>query len=109
MSLDIPADRYQLQLRRDKLVRLCATWQRWLPDLQVDEASLPEWGPSAVQLVMCTVDAHAPGRGQDRHYEDAEDEADEADERDGGEEDFITLDAVETADIYRQNENVDDL
>ncbi|KAJ7121193.1 hypothetical protein C8R44DRAFT_831780 [Mycena epipterygia] len=40
-------DKYQLELRRNELVALCATWQKSLPDLGVAETTLPPWGPSA--------------------------------------------------------------
>ncbi|KAJ7462893.1 hypothetical protein FB451DRAFT_1341052 [Mycena latifolia] len=87
---ELGEDKYQLQLLRDN--------QKSLPDLGVEEAGLPPWGPSAAQLVTCIVDAHVVARGEDRHYV-----SDEDDEEDSGheEEDFGTLDAVETADIYR--------
>ncbi|KAJ7433812.1 hypothetical protein FB451DRAFT_1195879 [Mycena latifolia] len=97
-------DEYHLKLRRDDLVRLCATWERRLPDLGMDETALPPWGPSAGQLAACVVDAHVAARGEDRHYDDDEDnnENNSAGEESGHEEeDFGTLDAVETADIYR--------
>ncbi|KAJ7501610.1 hypothetical protein B0H11DRAFT_1713561 [Mycena galericulata] len=95
------ADRYQLQLIRDKLVRLCATWQKWLPDFQAND--LPEWGPTPEQLAMCVVDAHVAARREDRHYDEEVDDEDE-EVRAGNEEDYITLDAVETANVYRQGE-----
>ncbi|KAJ7450463.1 hypothetical protein FB451DRAFT_1186860 [Mycena latifolia] len=99
-------DKYHLKLRRDDLVRLCATWERRLPDLGMDETALPPWGPSAGQLAACVgvVGARVAARGEDRHYEDDEDndENDSAGKESGHEEeDFGTLDAVETADIYR--------
>ncbi|KAF7334360.1 hypothetical protein MSAN_02375400 [Mycena sanguinolenta] len=101
-------DEYHLQLHQDKLVQLCATWDRCLPDFGPGMGSLPEWGPSQVQLSKCRVDAHVPARGEDRHYgkkkrsakneeEEEEEEAESGDE----EEDFGTLEAAERADIYR--------
>ncbi|KAJ7075038.1 hypothetical protein B0H15DRAFT_956854 [Mycena belliarum] len=102
------SDKYQLQLRRDELVRLCATWERRLPNLGVDESTLPMWGPSAAQIAACVVDAHAPARGDDRHYDSDEEEDDEESvgEESGGEDgDFVILDAVETADMYRGAED----
>ena len=106
-------DKYQLELLRDNLVRLCATWEKWLPDLGVDEEGLPPWGPSAPQLAMCIVDAHLPARGKDRHYAGRPDAVDDDGEEDieaetGGEDqDFETLEALATADVYR-NETQDD-
>ncbi|KAJ7434666.1 hypothetical protein FB451DRAFT_1344870 [Mycena latifolia] len=94
---ELDEDKYQLQLLRDNL--------KSLPDLGVEEAGLPPWGPSAAQLATCVVDAHVAARGEDRHY--VSDEDDEADGEDSGreEEDFGTLDAVETADIYRNTQD----
>ncbi|KAJ7117187.1 hypothetical protein C8R44DRAFT_832432 [Mycena epipterygia] len=115
-------DEYQLKLRRDELVVLCAMWQKWLPDLGVDKTTLPPWGPSAVQLATCMLNAHLPARGEDRHYDahlpargedryydESEDEGgdgdDEETETGGEDEDFGMLDAVETADMYRNTED----
>ncbi|KAJ7080149.1 hypothetical protein B0H15DRAFT_953635 [Mycena belliarum] len=101
-------DRYQLQLIRDDLVRLCATWEQRLPDLGVDIAALPPWGPSALQLATCVVDAHVAARGEDRHYDaehDEDDEDDSEEEEEGQEEDIETLAAVEAADMYRSAQN----
>lgn len=63
---------------------------------------------------MCIVDAHLPARGEDRHYSGRSAELDDDDEgesevQSGGEEqDFETLEAFETADVYR-NETQDDI
>ncbi|KAJ7810835.1 hypothetical protein B0H14DRAFT_3090716 [Mycena olivaceomarginata] len=83
-------DKYHLQLHQDKLVHLCATWDKHLPNFGPEKkALLPPWG------------------GEDRHYrvDDDEDEEDKYDEGSGSEEeDFETLDAMERADIYRHDE-----
>ncbi|KAJ6591791.1 hypothetical protein DFH09DRAFT_1073649 [Mycena vulgaris] len=95
------ADRYQLQLLRDNLVSLCATWDRALPDLGVATSALPAWGPSAGELSTCAVDAHIPAQ-EDRHYRESwsnEDDESGGEESGGEEEDFVTL-ALETAHIY---------
>jgi hypothetical protein len=73
---------------------------------------LPPWGPSVAQLSTCALNAHLPARGEDRHYEDKsgderDDESDEEIESGGEDEDFGTLDALETADIYRNAEDID--
>ncbi|KAJ7852263.1 hypothetical protein B0H13DRAFT_1643479 [Mycena leptocephala] len=105
-------DKYHLQLEQDRLVRLCATWDKALPDFGADMEPLPPWGPSAAQLARCRVDAHVAARGEDRHYgEDIDESGDEADvgEESGGEDDdFGTLDAVERADIYRNGDGETD-
>ncbi|KAJ7873548.1 hypothetical protein B0H14DRAFT_3438323 [Mycena olivaceomarginata] len=91
-------DKYHLQLHQDKLVHLCATWDKHLPD----------FGPEKKATASpCRTEAHVAARGEDRHYgvDDDEDEEDEYDEGSGGEEeDFETLDAMERADIYRHDE-----
>ncbi|KAJ7708199.1 hypothetical protein B0H17DRAFT_1156047 [Mycena rosella] len=97
-------DRYQLQLLRNKLVRLCATWDKCLPDLGVDKAALPPWGPAAAEISACVVDAHVAARGEDRHYGRNVSDDEEGEDSGGEDEDFGTLDAVETADIYRNAE-----
>ncbi|KAF7337301.1 hypothetical protein MSAN_02255300 [Mycena sanguinolenta] len=74
-------DEYHLQLHQDKLVQLCATWDRCLPD----------FGPGM--------------GGEDRHYgkkkRSAKNEEEEEAESGDEEEDFGTLEAAERADIYR--------
>ncbi|KAJ7726072.1 hypothetical protein B0H14DRAFT_2641184 [Mycena olivaceomarginata] len=101
-------DKYHLQLHQDKLVHLCATWDKHLPDFGPEKkALLPPWGPSQRLLSQCRTEAHVAARGEDRHYgvDNDEDEEDEYDEGSGGEEeDFETLDAMERADIYRHDE-----
>ncbi|KAJ7495581.1 hypothetical protein FB451DRAFT_1387603 [Mycena latifolia] len=82
---ELQEDKYQLQLLRDNLVRLCATWQKSLPDLGVEDAGLPAWA----------------ARGEDRHYASDDDEEDGGEDSGCEDEDFGTLDAVDTADIYR--------
>ncbi|KAJ7084729.1 hypothetical protein C8R44DRAFT_545575, partial [Mycena epipterygia] len=47
---DTAPDRYQYELMRDDLVRLCVTWQKSLPDFGLDISTLPPWGPNATQL-----------------------------------------------------------
>ncbi|KAJ7891128.1 hypothetical protein B0H13DRAFT_2234846 [Mycena leptocephala] len=103
-------DKYHLRLHQDKLVRLCATWKKHLPDFGVSTIALPPWGPSAFQMAQCNVDAHLAARGEDRHYgeetEGSDGEGDAGREESGGEdEDFATLDAVERADIYRSGQD----
>ncbi|KAJ7794405.1 hypothetical protein B0H14DRAFT_3496998 [Mycena olivaceomarginata] len=82
-------DEYHLRLQQDRLVCLCATWDKCLPDMGVHIAVMPLWGPSAAQLARCRVDMHLAARGEDRHYGEDNDEGD---------------DAMERADIYRNNE-----
>ncbi|KAJ7820784.1 hypothetical protein B0H14DRAFT_3147027 [Mycena olivaceomarginata] len=107
-TLACDTDEYHLCLQQDRLVRLCATWDKCLPDMGVQTAAMPSWGPSAAQLTRCRVDAHLAARGEDRHYGEDNDEGDgEVDpgKESGGEDnDFGMLDAMERADIYRNNE-----
>ncbi|KAJ7684879.1 hypothetical protein DFH06DRAFT_968141 [Mycena polygramma] len=94
-------DKYHLKLHEDKLVGLCATWNKHLPAFR--EQSLPAWGPSAAQLSSYNVDAHLAARGEDRHYgeQEVESEDDDGMESGGEEDDFGTLEAVGRADVYR--------
>ncbi|KAJ7733445.1 hypothetical protein B0H16DRAFT_1732258 [Mycena metata] len=78
------------------------------PDLRVDMLMVPAWGPSAQQLAMCMLDAHEAARGDDRHYGTGggdEDDGDDAEAEGGGEEEhFGTLEALERADVYRNDD-----
>ncbi|KAJ7718393.1 hypothetical protein B0H14DRAFT_3521703 [Mycena olivaceomarginata] len=91
---------------QDDLVRLAATWDKYLPDFGAQNGALPEWGPSQVQLARCRSDAHMPARGEDRHYGDGDSDDEEDDEdSDGEEEEYETLEAVARADVYRMDEH----
>ncbi|KAJ7632028.1 hypothetical protein B0H17DRAFT_1280950 [Mycena rosella] len=79
-------------------------WAICLPDLGVDKAALPPWGPAAAEISACVVDAHVAARGEDRHYGRNVSDDEEGEDSGGEDEDFGTLDAVETADIYRNAE-----
>jgi hypothetical protein len=99
-------DKYHLQLHQDDLVRLAATWDKYLPDFGVQNGALPEWGPSQVQLAWCRSNTHMPARGEDRHYGDGDSDDEEDDEdSDGEEEEYETLEAVARADVYRMDEH----
>ncbi|KAF8187991.1 hypothetical protein K438DRAFT_1972679 [Mycena galopus ATCC 62051] len=80
------ANRYQLFLRRERLLRLCATWRK---HTRGNPGDAP-WGPSQAELMECLAQAQTAGRGEDRYYE--EDKEEEA---------FEMLDAMENADVYR--------
>ncbi|KAJ7833841.1 hypothetical protein B0H14DRAFT_2364053, partial [Mycena olivaceomarginata] len=84
-------DRYQFYLRRERLVRLCATWRKHLP---ADTPQDAPWGPSEAELIQCMIDEHAAARGEDRYFEGD-------DESDREVEDFEMLDAMENAEAYR--------
>lgn len=102
-------DRYHLQLHRDKLLQLCATWDKHLPDLGSSIGELPKWGPSILQLSRCRVDAHVAARGDDHHYggeSSLSDDEQDAEESDGEDDEFGTLEAVERADIYRMDDDL---
>ncbi|KAJ7868928.1 hypothetical protein B0H14DRAFT_2728412 [Mycena olivaceomarginata] len=84
-------DRYQFYLRRERLVRLCATWRKHLP---ADTPQDAPWGPSEAELIQCMIDEHAAARGEDRYFEGDN-------ESDREVEDFEMLDAMENAEAYR--------
>ncbi|KAJ7857948.1 hypothetical protein B0H14DRAFT_2578119 [Mycena olivaceomarginata] len=94
---DSDVDKYHLKLHQNKLVRLCATWDKCLPNFGAAMGLLPPWGPSVMQLSSCCVDAHRAAHGEERHYGQklSWDDEDEDGEQSGGEdEDFGILDAV---------------
>ncbi|KAJ7431651.1 hypothetical protein B0H11DRAFT_1679861, partial [Mycena galericulata] len=71
--------RYGLHLRRERLLRLCATWQRHLP--RSDDATVPAWGPTAAELWKVRLEGQTGGRGEDTYREgngddDGEDSSD---------------------------------
>ncbi|KAF8180492.1 hypothetical protein K438DRAFT_1768400 [Mycena galopus ATCC 62051] len=103
---DSAPDRYQYELLRDGLVRLCATWQKSLPDCGLDISTLPPWGPNASQLARARLDTRRPARGEDRHYNaDEADFSDEEENESGGENEvFSMLDTLATADAYREED-----
>ncbi|KAJ6457865.1 hypothetical protein DFH09DRAFT_1255416 [Mycena vulgaris] len=88
--------RYNLHLRRERLVRLCATWQRSLP--RSEDPTCPPWGPTGEELLSCRLEEQTARRGEER-YTDNIFEYEEEDSDSG--EDFQTLDALDTADVYR--------
>ncbi|KAJ7744004.1 hypothetical protein B0H14DRAFT_3097169 [Mycena olivaceomarginata] len=92
---DTAPDRYQYELMRDDLVRLCATWQKSLPDCGLDISALPP------------LDTRRAARGEDRHYnaDQAEFSDEEEEWESGGENEvFSMLDTLATADAYREED-----
>ncbi|KAJ6574189.1 hypothetical protein B0H19DRAFT_935048 [Mycena capillaripes] len=89
-TLDGEEDRYQFYLRRERLVRLCATWRKYIPDAEGDAA----WGPTEEELVACLIQRRTSARGEDGF--DAGHDTDNGEEL----EDFETLDALDNADVY---------
>ncbi|KAJ7472816.1 hypothetical protein FB451DRAFT_1175525 [Mycena latifolia] len=83
--------RYQLFFRRERLLRLCVTWRRFLP---AEAAGDTPWGPSEEELLGVIIDSGKAGRGEDG-YQAADGDSEEELE------DFDTLDALGTADVYR--------
>ncbi|KAJ7432852.1 hypothetical protein B0H11DRAFT_1660616, partial [Mycena galericulata] len=59
--------RYGLHLRRERLLRLCATWQRHL--LRSDDATVPAWGPTAAELWKVRLEGQTGRRGEDTYRE----------------------------------------
>ncbi|KAJ6606679.1 hypothetical protein DFH09DRAFT_1067431 [Mycena vulgaris] len=87
---------YNLHLRWERLVCLCATWQRSLP--RSEDPTCPPWGPTGEKLLSCRLEEQTARRGEDRYTDDIF-EYEEEDSNSG--EDFQTLDALDTADVYR--------
>ncbi|KAJ7679817.1 hypothetical protein B0H17DRAFT_1206333 [Mycena rosella] len=94
-------DKYQLRLLRDKPVHLCATWDRSLPDLGIEGGTLSPWGPAPAEISVCVVDAHVAARGEDRHYSGSRSDDEEGEDSGAEEEEFGMLEAIKTADVYR--------
>ncbi|KAF8144173.1 hypothetical protein K438DRAFT_1993154 [Mycena galopus ATCC 62051] len=58
------ANRYQLFLHRERLLRLCARWRNHTTERPGDAP----WGPSQAELMECLAQAQTAGRGEDRCY-----------------------------------------
>ncbi|KAJ7495182.1 hypothetical protein FB451DRAFT_1387239 [Mycena latifolia] len=82
---------YQLFFHRERLLRLCAMWRRFLP---AEAAGDTPWGPSEEELLGVIIDSGKAGRGEDG-YQAADGDSEEELE------DFDALDALGTADVYR--------
>ncbi|KAJ6568560.1 hypothetical protein B0H19DRAFT_1256312 [Mycena capillaripes] len=89
---------YSLHLRRERLLRLCATWRQSI----ADDPTAPPWGPDAADLAEVRLEQQTAGRGEDR-YGDGLDGAENGYEwdSDANEEEIDVLDALDTADVYR--------
>ncbi|KAJ7648902.1 hypothetical protein B0H17DRAFT_1163757 [Mycena rosella] len=86
----------------------CAT-SRSLPDLGIEEGTLPPWGPALAEISACVVDAHVAARGEDRHYSGSRSDDEEGEDSGSEEEEFGMLEAIETADVYRNAQERDRL
>ncbi|KAJ7083561.1 hypothetical protein C8R44DRAFT_753418 [Mycena epipterygia] len=82
--------RYQFRLRGERLLRLCATWRKYMPTAASGDTP---WGPSEAELLAVLMQKGKARRGEDAYPEEGD--------SDGELEDFDTLDALETADMYR--------
>lgn len=104
---DNAPDKYQYELIRNELVRLCVTWLKSVPDCGLDISTLPPWGPNPTQLAEARLDTRRGARGKDRHYKaDQNESSDEAEEYESGGENevFSMLDTLATADAYREED-----
>ncbi|KAJ7674089.1 hypothetical protein B0H17DRAFT_1140749 [Mycena rosella] len=72
-----------------------------LPDLGIEEGTLPPWGLAPAEISACVVDAHVAARGEDRHYGGSRSDDEEGEDSGAEEEEFWMLEAIETADVYR--------
>ncbi|KAJ7697423.1 hypothetical protein B0H17DRAFT_1130398 [Mycena rosella] len=86
-------DCYQFHLRRERLLRLCGTWRRYMPEEGPDDTP---WGPSEDELMDSLLASKKAGRGEDGYQAPEEGKTEDEEE-----EDFETLDALDTADVYR--------
>ena len=67
---------YQLQLRRDHLLQLCAGWQKPLESLNTGTTPLEPWGPSDAELLAARIDAVVASTMQWEEEEDSGSEND---------------------------------
>ncbi|KAJ7657119.1 hypothetical protein B0H17DRAFT_1213586 [Mycena rosella] len=78
---------------RERLLHLCGTWRRYMPEEGPDDTP---WGPSKDELMDSLLASKKAGRGEDGYRAPEEGETEDEEE-----EDFKTLDALDTADVYR--------
>ncbi|KAJ7784892.1 hypothetical protein DFH07DRAFT_763508 [Mycena maculata] len=95
---DTEAEQYQFHLWWERLVRLCVTWQKHWPETMEEDV---DWGPSQGELLACVIDSRTAGRGEDGYEARGEEDSD------GEVEDYVALDALETADAYRDTYDED--
>ncbi|KAJ7729056.1 hypothetical protein B0H16DRAFT_1734416 [Mycena metata] len=100
--------RYCIHLRRERLLRLCAQWQR---TISTDD-TLPPWGPTTDELLNVRLEQQTAGRGEDRYRGDVESDEESGNGSDGDDEDFEMVDTFNIADVYRgmygEEEDTDD-
>ncbi|KAJ7474951.1 hypothetical protein FB451DRAFT_1034933 [Mycena latifolia] len=95
ISLSEGAIKYQFQLRRKELIRLCVLWKN-LDHLPFDVTNVPEWGPTRAELLACQIEEVTASWGDGYDSEDSED-----DELEDDDDLFQVLEAVERADNHR--------
>ncbi|KAJ7182224.1 hypothetical protein C8R43DRAFT_1115874 [Mycena crocata] len=93
-------ERYQFFLRRERLVRLCATWKKSLP--RTDDIDLPSWGPTDRELLECRIQSVTADRGEDQYEARSESSEDEM-------EDFDTVDSEEAYSASSDSDDNSDL
>lgn len=89
--------RYYIHLRRERLLQLCAKWQR---SLSPDD-TLPPWGPTTAELLAVRLEQQTAARGEDRYRDGVDSDDESGNGSDAGDEDFEMLDTFNIADVYR--------
>ncbi|KAJ7719815.1 hypothetical protein B0H16DRAFT_1474701 [Mycena metata] len=89
--------RYCIHLRRERLLRLCAQWQR---SISTDD-TLPPWGPTTDDLLTVHLEQQTAGCGEDRYRGYVESDEESGNGSDGDDEDFEMVDTFNIADVYR--------
>ncbi|KAJ7639516.1 hypothetical protein FB45DRAFT_977229 [Roridomyces roridus] len=67
-NADNRGEKYAFWQRRQRLLGLCAEWQRHAPPC--DDSELPEWGPSRTDIMQARYKAATAWRGQDLYGEE---------------------------------------
>ncbi|KAJ7067771.1 hypothetical protein B0H15DRAFT_793738 [Mycena belliarum] len=99
IGLSNGAIRYHLEMRRDELLQLCVLWKKSLDRLPKPNGDLPEWGPTAADILECQI-AQVTASWGDGYDSDEEEDAGEDDD-----DLFEVLEAVERADNNRAAED----
>ena len=93
--------RYQLQLRRQYLLRLCASWCSTL--VSIDEDPEESWGPTKAELLDARVAAYQASVNQMDEGDGSEDDL-ELDEDNWNDAGLVeALETLELADGFRDN------
>ncbi|KAK7007314.1 hypothetical protein R3P38DRAFT_2553906 [Favolaschia claudopus] len=100
-------DKYHLQLHKDRLFALCATWDKALPDMGEGAEARPSWGIEPTELSAYYADSHRSARGEDRNYGAEDDGDDEGSEDEDADDqlDILELEAIARVEAHDEDTN----